>query len=130
MLIVLIHMMIIIGIPFLILLAITWSLIQIGTMNQDIFAKVFTINDIFQSNSYNFWLDNLNGKFYFYIISGLWWLFFITGLIELVWYYATGARDTGKYIVSRTWQRWITTYSFWSMIAISLGIYTAYLRWF
>jgi len=54
-------------------------------------------------------------------------MFFITGLIELICYYATGARDTGKYVVSRTWQRIISTYSFWAMIILFVGIYTAYL---
>ena len=126
-LIVLIHLLIIIGVPFLILLAVTWSLIQISTINQDIYAYVFTFDDIFNSSSYNFWLDNLTGQFYFYIVWGLCCMFFITGLIELICYYATGARDTGKYVVSRTWQRIISTYSFWAMIILFVGIYTAYL---
>ena len=126
-LVVLIHLLIIVGVPFLILLAVTWSLIQIKTINEDINADIFTINDIFNSSSYNFWLDSMYGQNFFYIISGICWLFFLTGLIELIWYYATGARDTGKYIVSRTWQRWIATGSFWIMVLIYIGIYTAYL---
>ena len=125
-LIVLIHLFIIIGIPFLVLLAITWSLIQIGTINQDIYATVFKFEDIFNSSSFNFWLDDLTGKSIFYGVAALWSLFFLTGLIELICYYATGTRDTGKYIVSRTWMRWITTFSFWTMIIIFIGIYTAY----
>lgn len=111
----------------MILLAVTWSLIQIKTVNEDIYAQTFTINDIFNSSSYNFWLDSVIGQTYFYIIAGFCCLSSLIGLIELICYYATGAKDTGKYIVSRTWQRWIITGSFWVIILIYIGIYTAYL---
>ena len=125
--IVIIHLLIIAGIPLLILLAVAWSLIQINTINQNIFTYVFRFSDIFNSSSYNFWFDDLTGKIYFYIVSGLWCLFFMIGLIELIWYYATGARDTGKYVVRRTWPRYIITILFWVMIFIFIAIYTAYI---
>ena len=125
--IVIIHLAIIIGIPLLILLAATWTLIQIDTVNQDIYAYVFKFKDIFNSSSYNFWFDHMTGKAYFFTVAGLGWFFFISGLFELIWYYATGARDTGKYIVTKTWPRWIISNAFWIIIIVFIGIYTAYI---
>ena len=125
--IVIIHLAIIIGVPLLILIAVTWTLIQIDTINQDIYAYVFKFKNIFNSSSYNFWFDHMTGKAYFFTVAGLGWFFFISGLLELVWYYATGARDTGKYIVTKTWPRWIISTTFWIIIIVFIGIYTAYI---
>ena len=120
-------MAIIIGIPLFIMLAVTWSLIQIDTINQDIYAYAFKFRDIFYSSSYSFWYDQMTGKAYFFTMFGLGCFFFVSGLAELIWYYATGARDTGKYIAIRTWPRWIITTTFWAIVLVFIGIYTAYI---
>ena len=69
----------------------------------------------------------MTGKAYFFTVASLGWFFFISGLFELIWYYATGARDTGKYIVTKTWPRWIISTIFWIIIIVFIGIYTAYI---
>ena len=126
-LIVLIHIIIILGIPYWYLLAFTWWLLQIGVINQDIYSIVFTIDDLFNPSSYEFWFSSLNGKVLFYILFGLWAWFFLTGLIELIWHYATGARDTGKFVVTRTCPRWVTTIAFYLSTTVFTILYTAYL---
>lgn len=126
-LIVLVHFAIILGIPVLYLLAITRSLLQIGVINQDIYAQVYTINNIFEPSSYDFWYNSLNGQIIFLVLLSLTGFFFLTGLIELICHYATGARDTGKFVVTRTCPRWVTTIAFYISMAIFMVLYTAYL---
>ena len=115
---VIVHLIFIVGVPLLMFMAITWSLIQIGQVNQDIDTYVFRLNDMYNSSSYNFWFDHLTAKAYFFVIFSLWLFFIVTGLMELIWYYATGAKDTGKYIVTRTWPRFVISISFWIIIII------------
>ena len=52
-------MVVIIMFPFCLVIALTWSLIQINTINSNIYAPVFDIYDIFYSSSYVFWLDEI-----------------------------------------------------------------------
>ena len=124
-LVVVIHILIILGIPYCFLLATVWSLLQIGKINQDIYAVVFDINDVFYSSSYDLWLNSMSQKIALYVIAGLWTWFFLCGLIEVICHYATGAKDTGKYIVKRTIFRWMTTSLFYINITIFVLIYTA-----
>ena len=126
-LVVAIHILLILGIPYCLLLATLYGLLQIGKIDQDIYAVVFDINDVFYSSSYDFWLNSLHEKVVFYVIFGLCSWFFLCGFIEVICHYATGARDTGKYIVKRTWLRWMTTGIFYINILIFIMIYTAYI---
>ena len=125
--IVLVHFLIILGIPYLFLLAITRGLLQIGVINQDIYAQVYTIDDVFNPSSYDFWFNSLNGQIIFIVLFALTGWFFLTGLIELICHYATGARDTGKLVVTRTCPRWVTTIAFYISMAVFTVFYTAYL---
>lgn len=109
------------------MLAITWSLLQIGIINQDIYAQAYTIEDVFNPSSYDFWFNSLNGQVIFLILFALSIWFFFTGLIELVCHYATGARDTGKLVVTRTCPRWVTTSAFYLSMTVFTVLYTAYL---
>ena len=126
-LIVLIHVIIILGIPYWYLLAITWCLLQIGIINQDIYAQVYTLDDVFNPSSYDFWFNSLNGQVIFLVLFALTGWFFFTGLIELICHYATGARDTGKLVVTRTCPRWVTTSTFYLSMTVFTVLYTAYL---
>ena len=126
-LVVIIHFILLVGVPLLIFLALTWSLIQINTINQDIYAMVFNFLDIFNASTYEFWLDDVSGILLFYIMGGLCGMFFLSGLIELLSFYATGPRDTGKYIVQKSWFKWFTTILFWVMLLLFIGLYTAYI---
>ena len=125
--VVLVHILIILGIPYCILLATIWWLLQIGKIDQDIYAVVFDINDVFYSSSYALWITSISYKLVLYIIFCVCSLFFISGLIELICHYATGARDTGKYIVTRTWLRWIATGFFNINIILFIIFYTAFI---
>ena len=102
-----------------------WSLLQIQSINQDIYAYVFTISDVAYSSSYNFWYNSLPYKIIFFVILILWGWFSFVGLIELVWHYLTGARDTGKFIVTRTFSRKVITSLFNTCVLIFLILYTA-----
>ena len=104
---------------------VTWSLLQIQSINQDIYAYVFTISDVAYSSSYNFWYNSLPYRLIFFVILILWGWFSFVGLIELVWHYLTGARDTGKFIVTRTFSRKVITSLFNVWVMIFLILYTA-----
>jgi hypothetical protein len=125
-LIVAIHSLMLIGLPVLLVIACGWSLLQINIINQDIYAVVYNIYDLFNASSYEFWLDDVSGAYIFMGVSAFWGLFFITGFVELLSFYATGARDTGKFIVSKSWCKWFSTISFWIMLASMLSVYIAY----
>ena len=118
-------MTIILGIPFWYLVFATWSLLQIGLINQDIYSVTFTINSFYNSSSYDFWYNSLSNKLIFIIVLGLCGWFFIVGLVELLCHYATGARDTGKFIVMRSWPRKITTTLFNLCVLIFMILYAA-----
>ena len=126
-LVVIIHFILLVGVPLLIFIAVTWSLIQINTINSDIHAVVFNFFDIFYPSTYDFWLNDLSGILIFYVLSGLCGMFFLSGLLELLSFYATGPRDTGKYIVQKSWIKWFTTILFWVFLLLFIGIYTAYI---
>ena len=126
-LVVIVHFILLVGVPLLIFLALTWSLIQINTINSDIYAMVFNFLDIFNASSFEFWLTNMSGILLFYVMGGLCGMFFLSGLLELLSFYATGPRDTGKYIVQKSWIKWFTTILFWVLLLLFIGLYTAYI---
>ena len=125
-LIVLIHLLLLLLVPMGIFFALVWSLLQIDNVNEDIYEKTFDITDVFNASSYAFWVNNLNGQLLFYIMGGLCGFFFLSGLIELISFYATGARDTGRYIVLKSWSKWIITITFWVLLILFIGFYSAY----
>jgi hypothetical protein len=55
----LICMIVIILFPLVLLMAISWSFMQINTINENIYAPVYDIYDLFYSSSYEFWLDDI-----------------------------------------------------------------------
>jgi hypothetical protein len=124
---VLIYIAIVISIPLLIFLAIIWSLLQINLINTDIYATNFNIRDVFNPSKDEFWLDSLPQTWIFYTILGLSILFILVGLIELIFFFATEQRDTGKYITKYTTPRLIISNIFWVLIFLYLGIYASYL---
>ena len=121
------HMMFIIWIPYLLLLAIIWSILEVGVVPQDIYEVILNIQDVFESSSYNFWYSSLRSKSLFLATFALWIWFFIVGLVELICHYATGAQDNGKYIVTRSWLRWTTTLLFYFNMTIFALLYVAYI---
>ena len=70
-LIVIVHLLLLLLVPLGILFAVTWSLLQIDNINQDIYARDFVVFDLFYASSYAHWLDNLDGKTVFYVMAGL-----------------------------------------------------------
>ena len=114
-------------IPLLFYIAVIWSLLQINVINSDVYAPVFELSDIFNSSYYSFWLSDMSAKGIFYTLGALCLLFVFFGLIELVCFFATIDRDTGKYAVSKTWPRWIISSFFWVMVLIFAGFYVAYI---
>jgi hypothetical protein len=53
-------MLILFIIPLLLMLAVTWSLLQIEIINSDIFKEVHTISDVFFGSSYRGWYSDLD----------------------------------------------------------------------
>lgn len=100
--VVIVHLILLLSVPLLFLLAITWCLLQINNINEDIYDVTPNIFDVFSPSSYNFWLGDLQGKTVWFVLAGMCGFFFLSGLIELLSFYATGARDTGKYIVEKS----------------------------
>ena len=66
-----VHVVLLYSVPLLILVALIWSLQQINIINQDIFAVTYGLEDVLNASKYEFWLDNLEGRIFFYIIAGL-----------------------------------------------------------
>ena len=124
--IVLLHLIMIFVVPYLILALTVWSLQQINLIQQNIYDRVYTINDMIYPSYYDFWFNDLAAKPIIWIVVGLSAFYIIFGLIELTSYYATGARDNGKYIVERSICKRISVFSFWLMIIVFLVVYTAY----
>jgi hypothetical protein len=51
----------------------------------------------------------------------------LTGLFELICFFLTQERDTGKYVVSLTWKRWFISSLFWTTLMIFTGLYVSYI---
>ena len=83
-LVVLVYIIIIFAIPLAIYAAFVWSLLQVNIIRADIYAPVFNMNDVFSSSSYNFWLDDLDEAWLFYLMGGLSLLFIVIGYAELI----------------------------------------------
>lgn len=125
--IVTIHLLLLILFPLGMLFAVTWSLLQIDNINENIYDETYDITDVFFPSTYNFWLSNLNGMTVFWIIVALSIAFFLSGLVELISFYSTGARDTGKYIVIKSWMKWFFSVTFWILIFLFIGMYSSYM---
>jgi len=125
--IVVVHLLLLLLVPLGIFFAITWSLLQVDNIEEDVYKYSFGITDVFYASSYDFWINHLSGILLWYIMGGLCGLFFISGLIELISFYATGARDTGKYIVFKSWIKWVVTITFWILLISFIGMYSAYI---
>ena len=83
-LVVIVYVLIILVIPLSIYVAFVWSLLQVNVIRSDIYSPVFSLNDVFSSSSYSFWLNDLDEAWLFYLISSLSLLFIITGFAELI----------------------------------------------
>lgn len=70
-LIVFVHFLLLVVVPFGMLFAVTWSLLQVDNINDDIYGDTFDVIDIANPNSKNFWLDHLHGRTIFFVIVGL-----------------------------------------------------------
>jgi hypothetical protein len=101
-LIVIVHLALLISVPILLLLALTWCLLQIENINEEIYEVTHNLFDVFNPSTYNFWLLGLSGKTIWFVLAGMCGFFLLSGLIELISFYATGPRDTGKYIVEKS----------------------------
>jgi len=124
--VVIVHLFLLLVVPLVFLTAVIWCLIQISNINQSIYEVNVTFFDVFNPSSYEFWFTDLDGKLAFFIIAGLSLFFIFSGLVELLSFYATGPRDTGKYIVKKSWLKWFFTISFWVILVVFLSLYTAY----
>ena len=100
--IVLLHLIMIFGVPYLIMALTVWCLQQVNLIHQNIYERVYDVDDIIYPSYYDYWFDDLAVKPIFWIMFGMSALYIIFVLIELTSYYATGARDNGKYIVERS----------------------------
>ena len=96
------HLIMIFAIPYLILALTVWCLQQINSIQQDIYKRFYTLDDMVYPSYYDFWFDDLAVKPVFWAIVVISALYIIFGMIELTSYYATGARDNGKYIVEKS----------------------------
>ena len=100
--IVLLHLIMVFIVPYVILALTVWSLQQVNLIQQNIYDRVYTLEDMIFPSYYDFWFDDLAVKPVLWVMIGLSALYILFGLIELTSYYATGARDNGKYIVERS----------------------------
>lgn len=65
--VVIVHLLLLFLVPFIICIAQLWSLLQVGLINSGAYNTVFDIGDVFNSSSYDFWLDHLAGRGFFYV---------------------------------------------------------------
>jgi hypothetical protein len=114
------------SIPILIYIAFIWSFLQINIIRNDIYAPIYSLNDVFNSSSYDFWLDSPDIQYVFYIVGATTVLFIITGLLELICFFATEEEDIGKYEVKQTIPRAIISNAFWLMFLFYIAVYIFY----
>jgi hypothetical protein len=81
---ILVYLILIIAIPLLYTFATIWSLQQINIMNSDIYAPVYTLDNVFLSSSDEFWLTHLDFNEFLYALFGMNVIFVITGILEFV----------------------------------------------
>jgi len=124
--VVFVYLIIILAIPLVIYISVIWSLLQINYVKSDIYDRVFTLADVFNSSSYDFWLGELELRWLFYIMGALAILFIIIGMIELICFLATEEKDNGKYPVKKTVARSIVSGLFWVMLIFYSGLYVFY----
>jgi hypothetical protein len=124
--IVLLYLILVFSIPILIYIAFIWSFLQINIIRDDIYAPIYSLNDVFNSSSYDFWLDSPDIQYVFYIFGATTVLFIITGLLELICFFATEEKDVGKYEVKKTLSRAIISNAFWLMLLFYIAVYIFY----
>ena len=81
---ILVNVILIIVIPTSYTLASIWSLQQIGIINSDIYAPVFTIVDVFTGSSDEFWFTYLDYSLALLVVGGMNVIFIITGILEFI----------------------------------------------
>lgn len=114
-------------IPLGLIFAVIWSLMQIQVISSDIYKDVNDINDVFSASSYESWYQRLDFK---WLLNGLCILsviFIFSGILELICFFFTQEKDTGRYRISRTYPRWIVTMLFITISILFLSIYIAYI---
>jgi len=121
------YLVVLTAIPLLLLVAFVWSLLEVNVIRANIYEQVFTLNNAFNSSGYEFWLNNMEKAWVFYAMIILCAVYMFFGLLELIFFFATSQRDTGKYLVIKTWPRWFISTLFWIMLLLFLGLYVAYL---
>jgi hypothetical protein len=125
--IVLIYLLMLFFILMLIYIVFIWSILQINLIRDDIYAPVYNFNDVFNSSSYDFWLDSPDIQYVFYTMGVTTILFIITGLLELICFFATEEKDVGKYPVEILIQRRIISNAFWLMLIFYIAVYAFYI---
>jgi hypothetical protein len=123
---VVLHITLLLIIPMIPCLALLWSLLQIELINSGVYQSVFGLGDIFNSSSYDFWYDHIEGKAFLMALLLLSGLLFLIGLIELISFYCTKQINVGRYPVVKSKVKRITSNLFWIMILIFFAIYIAY----
>ena len=103
----LLYLFILTAVPFLLLVAFVWSLLEVNVIRTNIYDPVFELSDAFNSSGYESWLNNMEKSWIFYTMITLCAVYMFFGLLELIFFFSTSQRDTGKYLVVKTWPRWI-----------------------
>lgn len=88
--------------PVPIMVLIAWGLIEYDIIKADVFTYSQDFKDIYNASSYDSWYDNAPTRIPIWVFGGLSMVYLICGILELLSFYATSFRDTGKYLVRYT----------------------------
>lgn len=124
---VVVHVAMILLVPTVVFIIFVWGLQQVEIVDQHIYQTSYTFNDVIYPSYYDYWYHDIPIKTLFWIVAGSTIAFIVIGFFDLASYYATNVRNTGKYIVSRSFLKTALDWVFWVFLLFYILIYAAYI---
>jgi len=122
---VLMNFLLTVCIPIPILFFHVWVLIEATIFPDEVEQKTLSIYDVIWPSSYTFWLDLIPSARSLIFLAALGALFMFVALLEMITYYATCLKDTGKYPKVRSAPKTFILWTFWFLLSIYVALYTA-----
>ena len=124
--IVIIHFLTILLLAFPLCIVITLTLTNILAIRSSPDDEIIELETLLFPSSQVFWINEIFSPWIVYISLGWGFFILIVGVLELVSYYCTYAKDTGKYERSFTKGKRLLSSFFFALTVLMIWIYLAY----
>jgi hypothetical protein len=122
-----IHFMIVIILPIPLMILHAWILFEHDAVRADIHYRYFTVSDVINPSSTNFWLYDVSYGWTMYFTFTVTLSFYFFGILEMISFYFAGFADTGRYPVKNSIPKKILVGLFWFFFFIIISVYMIYI---